>query len=55
MTKGAHKEEKKEGYKKREVKAGKNEVLVSFEYQQHSEAYYHSIKMFLANLLDGEE
>jgi hypothetical protein len=47
------KEEKKDH--KKVVKAGKNEILVQFEYQQHSEAYYHSIKAFLGNLLDGEE
>jgi hypothetical protein len=28
---------------------------VEFEYQQHSEAYYHTVKAFIANYLDGEE
>ena len=33
----------------------KDEIEVSFEYVQPSEAYYHQVKALLTRYLDGEE
>jgi hypothetical protein len=36
-------------------KPEKGEITVEFEYAEHSEAYYHTIKALCAPLIDGEE